>query len=128
MTTSERIRAVRKFLGLSQEAFARQLGVSRDVIGNIEYDRLKRPDQKEPLYKLICSQFSIDEHWLQTGEGEMIRKADPSDLIMGFASIVAEEDSFRTRLLETLAQMTPEEWRLLERIAHRVTLETEIVL
>lgn len=66
----ERIKEVRKTLGLSQEEFGARIGVSRDVVGNIEYDRLKKPEQKEPVYKLICSKFSVSEHWLKTGDGE----------------------------------------------------------
>ena len=54
MEINERIRELRKSLNMSQTEFAKQLGTTRDVIGNIEYDRLKRPDQKESLYKLIC--------------------------------------------------------------------------
>jgi len=69
LTISERIKMLRKELKLSQEEFGNKLGVSRDVIGNIEYDRLKRPEQKEPIYKLICKEFKINELWLRTGEG-----------------------------------------------------------
>lgn len=71
MKISDRIKELRKSLKLSQEEFGHVLGVSRDVIGNIEYDRLKRPEQKEPIYKLICQKFNVSEIWLRTGDGEM---------------------------------------------------------
>ena len=54
METNERIKYFRKeIVKLSQEKFGEQLGVSRDVINNIESNRLKNPEQKEPLYRLI---------------------------------------------------------------------------
>lgn len=70
MEIYERIRYLRKHeLSLSQSEFGQKLGVNRDVINNIENDRLKRPDQKEPLYKLICKEFHVSYDWLINGNG-----------------------------------------------------------
>ena len=91
MKISDRIKEIRKSLKLSQEEFGQILGVSRDVIGNIEYDRLKRPDQKEPIYKLICEKFNVDETWLRTGEGEMFQEILPEDEIASAVSNVHED-------------------------------------
>ena len=71
MEIHERIRELRERKELSRKAFGEILGVSGDVINNIEGNRLKRPEQKEPLYKLICEKFNINEKWLRTGEGNM---------------------------------------------------------
>ena len=72
MELYDRIRFLRKeSLKLSQEEFGKLLGVNRDVINNIEQNRLKRPAQKEPIYKLICEKFNVNENWLRTGDGEM---------------------------------------------------------
>ena len=65
---SARIKAVRETLHLSQREFGEKLGVSRDVISNIEYGRV-RP--KKLLLHHMCQLYKINEHWLQTGEGEM---------------------------------------------------------
>ena len=66
----ERIKKVRKeYLKLSREEFGKRLGVSMSVITNIELNRLARPEQKEPLIKLICKEFGIDEDWLRYGIG-----------------------------------------------------------
>lgn len=72
METFERIRFLRKQqLKLTQERFGEQLGVSRSVIANIETNVLARPEQKEPLYRLICEKFHVSYKWLTSGEGEM---------------------------------------------------------
>ena len=65
---SNRIKAVRAALKLSQREFGEKLGVSRDVISNIEYGRVA---PKELLLRLICQQYGVNDHWLETGEGEM---------------------------------------------------------
>jgi len=69
----ERIKELRKqHLKLSQERFGEMLGVNRDVINNIERNRLAKPEQKEPLYRLICETFHVNYKWLISGDGEML--------------------------------------------------------
>ena len=65
---NNRIKAVREALKLSQREFGEKLGVSRDVISNLEYDRVK---PKELLLGHICTLYRVNPHWLKTGEGEM---------------------------------------------------------
>lgn len=70
MEIYERIRELRKNkLNLTQTEFGKVLGVSRDVIKNIELNALARPDQKEPLYRLICEKFHVNYDWLINGVG-----------------------------------------------------------
>ena len=63
-----RIKEIRSKYKLSQTEFGKKLGVSRDVIGNLECERV---ELKNPMSKLICKTFNIREEWLLTGEGEM---------------------------------------------------------
>lgn len=81
METFERIRELRKNrLKMSQTAFGECLGVNRDVINNIENNRLSRPEQKLSLYKLICSEFNVNEEWLLNGTGAMFVESDTFSL------------------------------------------------
>lgn len=65
---TNRIKAIREALKLSQREFGEKLGVSRDVISNIEYGRVP---PKKLLLQHICQLYKVNEHWLETGEGEM---------------------------------------------------------
>ena len=65
---SNRVKMVREALNLSQREFGEKLGVSRDVISNIEYGRVQ---PKELLLQHICQLYRVNPHWLETGEGEM---------------------------------------------------------
>lgn len=81
MKIYERIRELRKkHLKMSMEVFGKRLGVSLDVISNIENNRLARPDQKMSLYKLICSEFSVNEDWLLNGNEPMFVEPDTFSL------------------------------------------------
>lgn len=68
---NERLRFLRGEIGISRVAFGRKIGVSGDVINNLERGRV---EIKEPIFKLICSEFSVSEDWLRNGSGEMFVK------------------------------------------------------
>lgn len=63
-----RIKAIRNALQLSQREFGARLGVSRDVISNIEYGRVL---PKDLLIQHLCTQYSVNEQWLRCGTGSM---------------------------------------------------------
>ena len=87
MDIYERVQQVRTYLKLSRREFGEALGVSGDVINNIERNRLKQPEQKEPIFKLICEKFHVSESWLRTGEGEMFRPMDREEEIADLVSM-----------------------------------------
>lgn len=68
---STRLKLLREKLNLSQKEFGKRVGVSRDVIGNIEYERV---EPKEPFLTHLCDVFEINKEWLLTGKGEMTDK------------------------------------------------------
>jgi len=81
MELHERIRELRKnYLKMSQTAFGEKLGVSRDVIKNIELNVLARPEQKLSLIKLMCKEFNVNEDWLLNGNGPMFAEPDTFSL------------------------------------------------
>ena len=108
MNSSNLIRALRNELGLSQTEFGARLGVSRDVINNIENDRVPL---KPALAKLICSQFNVDPDWLETGEGDMFLHSDEVTDLFEFAADLFQNKSLAwvRCLCEYVAQLTPEE-------------------
>lgn len=104
MNINERIKFLRKEkLKLSQEKFGEKLGVKRDVINNIENDRLKRPDQKEPLYMLICEKFNVSSEWLKDGKGDIFVEALPMDEFseaIGSISLSEDDQIIRDIVIE----------------------------
>jgi DNA-binding XRE family transcriptional regulator len=75
MELKDRIREVRKSIKpkLTQESFGNILGTSRDSIATYETGRVVPSDT---FIQLLCSKFSINDHWLRTGEGKMIQEND----------------------------------------------------
>lgn len=115
----ERIKLLRtEQLHMTQTEFGEALGVKRDVINNIENNRLKNPEKQEPIYRLMCEKFNVSEEWLRTGEGEMFIPLTKNQLITEFAAdLVTEDNTFKKRLFEALAKLNESEWEVLEKLA-----------
>ena len=65
---NERIRNLRKYLGLTMEKFGEQHGVGKTAISNIENGNRNVTEQ---MCKSICREYNVNEVWLRTGTGEM---------------------------------------------------------
>ena len=113
---NDRITSIRKDLSLSQTAFGERIGVSRSVIQNID-DHNTEP--KPLLLKQICKEFNVDAHWLETGEGNnKFRPQTKNTVIQNFISEVMKDDeeAFRRRYVEMLANLDDDGWILLEKM------------
>ena len=65
---NNRIRELRKALDLSQKEFAGKIGLKQNAISYMEKIGATVTEQN---IKTICSQFSVNEYWLRTGNGKM---------------------------------------------------------
>lgn len=74
---NERIKQVRENAGLTQAAFGQRIGLSRDVINNLERGRV---DAKDHIIKLICDEYQVREDWLRTGSGPVYIQPDTFSL------------------------------------------------
>lgn len=116
MEVYERIRILRKeVLKMSQEVFAERLGVSRSVIKNIELNALARPDQKLSLYKLICSEFGINENWLLNGTGDMYAD-DKTEYDTLIDRVMTGQNEFAKNIFKTFALFDEADWEALRRM------------
>lgn len=116
----ERIIKLRKEnLHLSRREFGERLGVAESVIVNIEYNRLKKPEQKEPLYRLICKEFKISYKWLTEGIEPMEAQID-SDSMNRIDDIMAGENEFAKNLFKEFSKLDENEWNLLEGIIKKL--------
>ena len=75
---NERIEAVRKAQGLTQEQFAEKINLSRNYLWMLENGSRVPSDR---TIKDICDKFGVCEEWLRTGEGEMTATDAQSDKI-----------------------------------------------
>ena len=121
---NKRIESIRKEKGLSRASFGARIGVSGDVINNLERGRV---EIKEHMILLICKEFDVNETWIRTGEGEMFvprdRESELAKLTTDF--LLDEPDSFRSRFISLLARMSDEEWKMVEDLVDRLAQKKE---
>lgn len=101
---NERLKELRKKLGLTQQEFADRLKIKRGAIANYEIGRNVPIDA---VLSLISREFGVNLGWLRTGDGEMFNAA-PSSVL----DALAREYDLRQKdyvLIEKLVKMSPAE-------------------
>lgn len=110
---------------ITQDKFASELGISKNYVCQLETGTRVASDN---LIKLICMKYDVDEHWLRTGEGEMIRaKSEDEELEewigrIQFKSISGDKAAImKKKLLVALSHIKHDEtWEDLFQIINEV--------
>lgn len=120
----DRIKEVRKANKLSQTDFGKSLGVSRDIIANLETGRV---EPTELIKKSISNEFGISLEWLETGEGQMMQDFSRDTEIAEYVGriLADKEDTFQKRLIAALSKLSVEEWEVLEKLANDLAAPKE---
>lgn len=74
---NERIKQIRRELGLTQQEFAERIGLKQNSIALIESGKRNISDQ---AVLSICREYGINEEWLRTGWGEKRTSNSNSEL------------------------------------------------
>lgn len=115
---NNRVKEIRKYIGLTQEKFSQSIGISRSNITNIELGKIQLTDR---LIKTICSVYNVDEHWLRTGEGEMfisLNSDDEFDMLVG--SLYAENNEFKKKVIKAMLSLEDEDWIFIKKFIDKI--------
>lgn len=110
---NERIRELRKSLGLTLEKFGEPIGVKKSTLSSLENGSSGITTQ---MIKSICLKYNVNEEWLINGTGDMFTEIDRDDQLMRWAASVLKDDSdsFRKRFVTMLSSLSVDEWQFLE--------------
>lgn len=100
---------MREAHGLTRKAFAAQLECPEGEILNVEYNRLKKPEQKESLYRNIAQTFGVSLDWIKTGAGEMYGTEPRDEISVAFGALAARHDPVIDGFIQFLRGRTPEQ-------------------
>lgn len=109
MTPNDRVKILRKELGLSQKSFGEKLGIKVSSVSTIENGVNKLT---EMMAKAICRTFNVDYFWLTEGADVDMFTALPETII---DEVVEEFDlnADDRALIETYLESSHEERRVL---------------
>lgn len=112
---NERLKLVRKKLGLTQQEVADRLHIKRNTFANYE---LGRNTPIDAVVTLICREFGINEVWLRTGEGgeaNMFTKVKEDDRYsINLGKLSRSDNATAQRMINAIAESSPEELKIIE--------------
>lgn len=97
---NERLKELRKKIGITQQDFADRLGLKRNTIATYEIGKATPSDR---VISDICTKYSVNETWLRTGEGEMFRQ--PSDEVGYYVEDLLEYDGKGNPFFDMIIEM-----------------------
>lgn len=119
MNINDRLRMVRKELGLTMEAMGEQISTSQGHISAMEKGTRALSGR---TINLVCMRFNVRKDWLMTGTGKMFVEKSKDDEIAAFTENVLsqENDTFQKNVLTALSRLSTEEWELFQKAAKAI--------
>ena len=122
MTQGERIKEVRKSLGLTLEKFGEKIGLKKNSVSQLENGKNSVTDAN---IKAICREFNVNYMWLTTGEGEMFVETD-DDFFERIDRIMAGENESRKNMIKTLLYASDDDIEAFDRLVdYYISLRAE---
>lgn len=118
----ERIKQIRAQMKWTQTAFARRVGVTRDVVASWEGGRVEPP---EAVIRLICREYAINYDWLKNGRAPM---NVPQDVLTmdKLTSIMNGDNAFLKAVFRELADLPTEAWERIAAFVDRLYVAGEL--
>lgn len=118
-----RLKAIRDHFDLNQYEFGKRIGITGATISRLE-SGVRTLTEAQIL--AIVREFGVDENWLRTGEGEMLRPVSrDTELAAFFGNLQSSTPDFRHQLISVLSRLTVDEWAMLERKAKELLAEIQ---
>lgn len=112
MTQGERVKNIRKDLGLTLDKFGERLGVRKSAMSKIEKGENNLTEQ---MAKSICREFRVNYTWLTSGKGEVFLNSD-DDFRERIDAVMTGENSFRKSLFKFMLELNDDDMDALNRL------------
>lgn len=113
---NERIRELRKTLGLTLEKFGANLGVGKTAISKIESGDRGLTDQ---MFLSVVREYNVNPDWLRNGTGPMFLDApDQNDFMTAAAGL--SDDPLVVSFLVEYAKLRPDERSVIKKYVDNI--------
>lgn len=115
MDIVDRLKQIRKEKELNQTEFGKRVGVSRDVIKNIE---CRNVSPKELFIDSICKEYHVIKRWLLTGEGEQYNEAP--EYIIEELSLEYKLDDYDKKIIIAYLSLDENERKIIKKMIDKI--------
>lgn len=112
---NERLKQLRKALGLTLEKFGERLGVTKTTISRLENGERNITEQ---MFTSICREFNVTPEWLRSGQGEIFHKIPNS--IMEQLRQEFQLDSFSYNLVYEYLKLSVEKRSIVRELFYNI--------
>ena len=121
---NNRIKELRKQLGLTQQEFADRLKLKRNTIATYEMGKATPSNR---TISDICEAYNVNREWLETGKGDMFQKLDKKSELSAFfkKALSGESKDYSERLVSALLKLNEKDWELLASVAETLVSQKE---
>ena len=116
----ERIKAIRKTLGFTQQELADRLNIQRGSIASYETGRISPSCS---TISLICRELNVSDEWLKYGTGDMFITVPIDEEIDSFVANAKQDNGFKKSFLSTLSKLDEGEWDFVKKFMESVLEE-----
>lgn len=118
---ADRIKAVRKALGLTQDEFSSRIAIKRNTLAVIE---TQKRATSELVIKSICREFGVNLDYLLHGEEPMFAPKDVTALDKIEQHLTGDNPFVKAVFME-LASLSDQEWEVMYKFMKRVVEDTQ---
>ena len=107
-TINERIAQVVAYSGLTKTDFAERIGVSQPFVSRL----CMNGTPSDRTINDICREFGVNEVWLRTGDGDMLRPVSRSEEIAAYMAelLGGARSGVEEAFVLTMAKLPPQLW------------------
>ena len=118
----DRIKAIRKAVGITQQEMANALKLKRNTIATYEIGA-NAPSNR--TISDMCNIYNVNEVWLRTGKGEMFTSRTREEEIAAYMGRITggKGTEVENAIIAVMARTTGEEWEIIAKKAQELVAE-----
>lgn len=114
----DRIKELRRTLGLTQDEFGSRIGITKSSISTMESGKSNPSDQ---TIRSICREFGVSYKWLTNGQRPMFENGQNDIALHSMVDrIMASENEWVKQIFKGLGNLTQDDWKQINDILDKL--------
>lgn len=114
---NERIKELRRSLGLTQDEFGGRIGITKSSVSTMESGR---SNPSEQTLRSMVREFGASYLWLTTGAGPMFENGEEAAVHVMIDRVMAGENEHVKNLFKSLSDWSAEDWQQVDRLLDKL--------